>query len=144
MSIDINEIPINYQATEVEKEIYDMWEKNECFKADVNSTKPHYSMVIPPPNVTGVLHMGHALDGTLQDILVRYHRMAGYETLWIPGTDHAGIAILRPYHRSDHLLLVRTERCTHSGLFPCGPLVQHQAYAPPDRQDTHLLHHRCV
>jgi len=92
MNIDINEIPINYQANEVEKEIYDMWEENECFKADANSTKPHYSMVIPPPNVTGVLHMGHALDGTLQDILVRYHRMSGFETLWIPGTDHAGIA----------------------------------------------------
>ena len=92
MNIDINEIPINYQATEVEKEIYDLWEKNECFKADANSKKPPYSIVIPPPNVTGVLHMGHALDGTLQDILVRYHRMAGFETLWIPGTDHAGIA----------------------------------------------------
>ena len=86
MNIDINEIPINYQATDVEKEIYNLWEENECFKADANSPKPHYSIVIPPPNVTGVLHMGHALDGTLQDILVRYHRMAGFETLWVPGT----------------------------------------------------------
>ena len=92
MNIDINEIPINYQANEVEKEIYDLWLENECFKADADSSKPHFSMVIPPPNVTGVLHMGHALDGTLQDIFVRYHRMAGYETLWVPGTDHAGIA----------------------------------------------------
>ena len=92
MNIDVNEIPINYQANVTEKEIYELWEKNECFKANVNSEKPSYSIVIPPPNVTGVLHMGHALDGTLQDILVRYHRMAGFETLWIPGTDHAGIA----------------------------------------------------
>ncbi len=75
-----------------EKEIYEFWEKRDYFKADAKSNKPPFSMVIPPPNVTGVLHMGHALDETLQDILTRYHRMAGYEALWIPGTDHAGIA----------------------------------------------------
>lgn len=81
-----------YNPKETENKIYQFWEENECFKADANSDKPPYSIVIPPPNVTGVLHMGHALDGTLQDILIRYHRMMGYEALWLPGTDHAGIA----------------------------------------------------
>ncbi len=89
---NINDLPTVYNALETEKEIYDFWEKGDYFKADAKSTRPPFSMVIPPPNVTGVLHMGHALDETLQDILTRYHRMAGYEALWIPGTDHAGIA----------------------------------------------------
>lgn len=88
----INELPTVYDAKATEETIYKFWEDKNCFKADVNSKKPPYSIVIPPPNVTGVLHMGHALDGTLQDILVRYHRMSGYEALWLPGTDHAGIA----------------------------------------------------
>lgn len=86
------ELATVYNAREVEERIYKFWEDGEFFKADNKSKKPPYSIVIPPPNVTGVLHMGHALDGTLQDILVRYHRMAGYEALWIPGCDHAGIA----------------------------------------------------
>ena len=81
-----------YDARETEKSIYKFWEEKECFKADAKSQKEPYSIVIPPPNVTGVLHMGHALDGTLQDILTRYHRMNGYEALWLPGCDHAGIA----------------------------------------------------
>ena len=81
-----------YEAREVETDIYKFWEDNNCFKADSKSKKEPYSIVIPPPNVTGVLHMGHALDGTLQDILTRYHRMCGYEALWLPGCDHAGIA----------------------------------------------------
>lgn len=89
---NINDLPTVYNAIETEKEIYEFWEKGDYFKADAKSNKPPFSMVIPPPNVTGVLHMGHALDETLQDILTRYHRMAGYEALWIPGTDHAGIA----------------------------------------------------
>lgn len=89
---NINDLPTVYNALETEKEIYEFWEKGDYFKADAKSNKPPFSMVIPPPNVTGVLHMGHALDETLQDILTRYHRMAGYEALWIPGTDHAGIA----------------------------------------------------
>lgn len=89
---NINDLPTVYNALETEKEIYEFWEKGDYFKADAKSDKPPFSMVIPPPNVTGVLHMGHALDETLQDILTRYHRMAGYEALWIPGTDHAGIA----------------------------------------------------
>ena len=88
----IEDLPTVYSAKETEEQIYKFWEENNCFKANAKSQKPPYSIVIPPPNVTGVLHMGHALDETLQDILVRYHRMSGYETLWMPGTDHAGIA----------------------------------------------------
>ena len=87
-----SDLPTTYDANKTEAEIYKFWEENECFKADAKSPKPHFSIVIPPPNVTGVLHMGHAIDETLQDILVRYHRMSGYEALWVPGTDHAGIA----------------------------------------------------
>ena len=90
--INIEDLPTKYDAQETESRIYKFWEEGEYFKADNQSKKPPYSIVIPPPNVTGVLHMGHALDGTLQDILTRYHRMAGYEALWLPGTDHAGIA----------------------------------------------------
>ena len=88
----IDDLPTVYDPKETEAEIYKFWEDGNYFKADAKSKKPPYSMVIPPPNVTGVLHMGHALDETLQDILVRYHRMSGFETLWIPGTDHAGLA----------------------------------------------------
>ena len=88
----IDDLPTVYDPKETEAEIYKFWEDGNYFKADAKSDKPPYSMVIPPPNVTGVLHMGHALDETLQDILVRYHRMSGFETLWIPGTDHAGLA----------------------------------------------------
>ena len=88
----IEDLPTVYNAKETEESIYKFWEDNGFFKADAKSPKKPYSIVIPPPNVTGVLHMGHALDETLQDILVRYHRMSGYETLWVPGTDHAGLA----------------------------------------------------
>lgn len=92
MTMTIEDLPTVYNAKETEENIYKFWEDNGFFKADAHSDKAPYSIVIPPPNVTGVLHMGHALDETLQDILVRYHRMSGYETLWVPGTDHAGIA----------------------------------------------------
>ncbi|MEJ2200691.1 MAG: class I tRNA ligase family protein, partial [Desulfuromonadaceae bacterium] len=81
-----------YEPQDVEKKWYQAWESQGCFHADENSPKPHFSIVIPPPNVTGVLHMGHALNNTLQDILVRWKRMCGHEVLWMPGTDHAGIA----------------------------------------------------
>ena len=79
-----------YDHTKAEDRIYDYWEKHELFKPKNNKKK--YSLVIPPPNVTGSLHMGHALNNSIQDLLVRYHRMNNYETLWQPGTDHAGIA----------------------------------------------------
>ncbi len=81
-----------YEPAEVEKKWYVCWESNGLFHADEHSARPAYSIVIPPPNVTGVLHMGHALNNTLQDILARWMRMRGAEVLWQPGTDHAGIA----------------------------------------------------
>ena len=81
----------NYNHLTIEDEIYDYWEKNKFFKPKKNKKKC-FSIVIPPPNVTGSLHMGHALNNSLQDLLVRFYRMNGYETLWQPGTDHAGIA----------------------------------------------------
>ena len=81
-----------YDPKEVEDRIYADWVKNKYFHSTPNEKKQPFTIVIPPPNVTGQLHMGHALDNTLQDILIRYKRMKGFETLWIPGTDHAGIA----------------------------------------------------
>jgi len=81
----------NYNHIKIESQIYEYWEKNNFFKPKKNKKK-HFSIVIPPPNVTGSLHMGHALNNSLQDLLIRFHRMNGYETLWQPGTDHAGIA----------------------------------------------------
>lgn len=86
--------PMNkaYDPREIEDAIYRYWMEQRVFHAEVNPDKPPYCIVIPPPNVTGVLHMGHALDETVQDLLTRWHRMRGFETLWLPGTDHAGIA----------------------------------------------------
>jgi valyl-tRNA synthetase len=81
-----------YEPQQVETKWYRVWEQNGYFRADETSVRPHYSIVIPPPNVTGVLHMGHALNNTLQDVLCRWKRMTGHEVLWMPGTDHAGIA----------------------------------------------------
>ena len=77
-AIRTEDLPTVYDPKETEESIYKFWENGEYFKADAKSKKPSYSIVIPPPNVTGVLHMGHALDETLQDILTRYHRMAGF------------------------------------------------------------------
>lgn len=82
----------NYNPKDFEEKIYEKWENDGDFKPDMRSKKEAFSIVIPPPNVTGVLHMGHALDDTLQDILIRYNRMLGKKVLWQPGTDHAGIA----------------------------------------------------
>ena len=87
-----NELPKQYNPSEFEDKIYSYWIENNCFKASPNSKKKPYTIVIPPPNITGQLHMGHALDETLQDILIRWKRMSGYEALWLPGTDHAAIA----------------------------------------------------
>ena len=81
-----------YDPKEIEKKWYDFWIEKEYFKAESKSDKPPYCIVIPPPNVTGSLHIGHALDNTLQDIMIRWKRMSGFNTLWMPGTDHAGIA----------------------------------------------------
>ncbi len=99
-----------YNPSLVEDKWYKRWMERKLFHADESSTKPAYSIVIPPPNVTGILHMGHALNGTIQDILIRFHRMIGAETLWMPGTDHAGIAtqnvvekkIAKEQHKTRH------------------------------------------
>ena len=81
-----------YDPQSVEEKWYKWWEESKFFSAKMEEGKPAFSIVMPPPNVTGMLHMGHAMDNTLQDILTRYKRMQGYNTLWVPGTDHAGIA----------------------------------------------------
>ena len=86
------EMAKQYDPSEIEDKIYDRWEKSGLFHAEADSEKNPYTIMIPPPNVTGVLHMGHGLNNTIQDILIRYHKMLGYNTLWMPGTDHAGIA----------------------------------------------------
>ena len=86
------ELPTVYEPREVEGRVYEMWEKNGCFEGHRDPDKRPFTIVMPPPNVTGQLHMGHAMDCTLQDILIRFKRMQGYAALWVPGTDHAGIA----------------------------------------------------
>ena len=86
------ELPKVYEPQEVEGRIYEMWEKNGCFRGRRDPDKKPFTIVMPPPNVTGQLHMGHAMDCTLQDILIRFKRMQGCAALWVPGTDHAGIA----------------------------------------------------
>ena len=86
------EIKQNYNPEDIEDKWYALWESRGYFKPGPGADKPPFSIVIPPPNVTGSLHMGHALNATLQDILARWKRMSGYNVLWVPGTDHAGIA----------------------------------------------------
>ena len=81
-----------YNPQNFEEELYEKWEKSGYFKPNMDKTKESFCIMMPPPNVTGKLHMGHALDGTIQDILIRYKRMKGYNTLWLPGTDHASIS----------------------------------------------------
>jgi valyl-tRNA synthetase len=87
-----DELANSYNPNDFEEEIYNNWQEKGYFNSEVNPAKKPYTIVIPPPNVTGMLHMGHVLNNTIQDILIRYHRMRGYETLWVPGTDHASIA----------------------------------------------------
>ena len=89
---DAKNIAKTYNPQEFEDKLYNNWVTKGYFHAEANKDKKPFTIVIPPPNVTGQLHMGHAFDETLQDILIRYKRMQGYETLWVPGTDHAGIA----------------------------------------------------
>jgi valyl-tRNA synthetase len=88
----MNNLPKNYNPKDFEERIYETWEKEGHFHAKVNKDKKPFTIVIPPPNITGKLHMGHALDHTLQDILIRWKRMQGFEALWLPGSDHASIA----------------------------------------------------
>ncbi len=94
------EISKTYLPSEIEEKWYGYWIDNEIFKAKVNREKKPYSMVIPPPNITGILTMGHILNNTIQDVLVRWKRMKGYEVCWVPGTDHAGIATQNVVERS--------------------------------------------
>jgi valyl-tRNA synthetase len=103
----MSELPKVYEPQAVESKWYQTWLENRCFVADPASPKPPYSIVIPPPNVTGVLHMGHVLNNTIQDILCRKARMEGKEVLWLPGTDHAGIAtqvmVERQLKKEEHI-----------------------------------------
>ena len=88
----MKELSKTYDPASIEKRIYENWEQKGYFKASPNPKKKPYTIVMPPPNITGQLHLGHAIDNALQDILIRYRRMQGYEALWQPGTDHASIA----------------------------------------------------
>lgn len=90
--MSIENLEKNYDSSKVENRWYEFWEQNHLFAPSDDESKPAFSIVMPPPNVTGKLHMGHAMDETMQDILVRYKRLKGFSTLWVPGTDHAGIA----------------------------------------------------
>ena len=89
---DRKELPKTYDPAASEGRLYEFWQEGGFFGAKVDPDKKPFSIVMPPPNVTGQLHMGHAMDCTLQDILIRAKRMQGYSALWVPGTDHAGIA----------------------------------------------------
>lgn len=102
------ELSKSYDAKITDSKWYQFWADHDYFKADPFSSKPPYCIVIPPPNVTGVLHMGHALVNTLQDILIRWKRMSGFEALWVPGTDHAGIATQTVVER--HLMRTQNKK----------------------------------
>ncbi len=88
----MKELEKNYDPNSIEERLYKKWLDNKYFHAEVDKTKKPFTIVIPPPNITGQLHMGHALDNSMQDILIRFKRMQGYNALWQPGTDHASIA----------------------------------------------------
>src|SRR5688572_13007492 len=92
--MSFSEPPKAYDPSATERKWYAFWEANELFRAvnDANDARPTYVIAMPPPNVTGSLHMGHACRTTFEDVLIRYHRMRGFNALWVPGTDHAGIA----------------------------------------------------
>src|SRR6516165_4678302 len=90
--MNMQDIPKQYDPKDAQDRWYEFWVRNGYFHAEAASDKPAYCIVIPPPNVTGALHLGHALNNTLQDVLIRWRRMQGYDALWMPGTDHAGIA----------------------------------------------------
>src|SRR5262245_5802135 len=96
------DLPTQYKHAEPEKRWYAFWNEKGYFHSEPDPTHSPYSIVIPPPNVTGALHLGHALNNTLQDILIRWKRMQGYNALWMPGTDHAGIATQAVVERRLH------------------------------------------
>ncbi|HDS73993.1 MAG TPA: valine--tRNA ligase, partial [Firmicutes bacterium] len=107
-----HELASRYDHHEVESHWYDRWDSSGAFHAEDASERPPFSIVIPPPNVTGSLHMGHALTLTIEDIMIRWHRMRGDNTLWMPGTDHAGIATQMVVERQ----LQRTEKISRHDL----------------------------
>ena len=86
------ELAKHYDFKKTEEEIHSLWKKDDSFLAHRDNHKNPFCVVLPPPNITGILHMGHALNITIQDVIVRFKRMQGFSTLWLPGTDHAGIA----------------------------------------------------
>lgn len=88
----IENLPKTYNPKDFEDRLYEFWKEKKYFKANVDNNKKPYTIMMPPPNVTGSLHLGHALNNTIQDILIRWKRMEGYEALWLPGTDHASIS----------------------------------------------------
>jgi valyl-tRNA synthetase len=96
----MKDIPPRYNPKDYEESIYSKWENSGLFHQEADSSKDPFTIVIPPPNITGILHMGHALNNTLQDILIRWKRMQGFASLWVPGTDHAGIATQNVVERS--------------------------------------------
>ena len=106
----MKDIPTSYSSRETEKKLRTIWHDKGVFVANPETKKPRFTVMMPPPNVTGVLHMGHALDETLQDILVRWKKMHGYDVLWVPGTDHAGIATQTVVER--HLMKTEGKRRT--------------------------------
>ena len=88
----MKEMQTTYDPKQFEDRIYADWQENGCFRAEIDEGKVPFSLMMPPPNVTGQLHMGHAMDETMQDVITRFKRMQGYSVLWLPGTDHASIA----------------------------------------------------
>ena len=92
MTDNKTELAKSFEPAKIEARWYPTWEKRGYFRAGLDPKKPSFSIQLPPPNITGILHMGHAFNQTVMDTLTRYHRMAGYNTMWLPGTDHAGIA----------------------------------------------------
>jgi valyl-tRNA synthetase len=127
------ELPKAYDPKQTDAKWYAFWEAGNFFKADAESPKPPYCIVIPPPNVTGVLHMGHALVNTLQDILIRWKRMSGFEALWVPGTDHAGIATQTVVER--HLLATEGKR---RNTYTREEFLQH-VWAWKERSEKNIL-----
>ena len=107
----LSELPKQYDPQDAQTRWYAYWLEKGYFHADPTNGKPPYTIVIPPPNVTGALHLGHALNNTIQDILIRWRRMQGFDSLWMPGTDHAGIATQAVVERR----LLQEEKKTRSG-----------------------------
>ena len=107
-----NNLPKTFDPQGAENKWYEKWLENKCFKPTPGKQGKTFTVLMPPPNVTGKLHMGHALDATTQDALIRFKRMKGFETLWIPGTDHAGISTQAVVEK----LLWKTEKKTRHDL----------------------------